>query len=365
MLFKKKTDYNVKPISLKKFTNAQIEFNNYLNNSYFTWHDKNLHILQGHRQESLYPYLAIHTQYGIFYMQNGITWLQNLTDIFVEHQDLETQNWLLACALEKIDSNNVWLGEITGLSLHNSIEPSLSRLIIKGISNNNIYASNSDWIQMFKQLKLVKKHNFAIEKLILNRNMALGNQILNLKQYKQLTTGNIILLNNCNFSLDGIGLFNIGSFTMQVMYDNDQLIFQEWKTNMNDENNDNNDWNLEEYGIENLDEEDDNNNDNADIDQEDYTSNIEAEEQPAEEYAADNSTKHPFANIPINLHFSLGQLKISVEEIMQLQTGAVLALEKSLPAQVIIYANNKKIGSGEVVEIDGKIGVQITNLNSN
>jgi len=359
MLFKKKTDSNIKPILLKKFKSAQVELNNYLKNSDFIWHEKNIHILQGYRQESLYPYLAIHTAYGVFYMQNGITWLQDLTDIFVEHAEVETQDWLLQCAIEKLAGNyNVWPIDITGLSVHNSIEQSLSRLIIQGISSNNIYASDRDWLAMFKQLNFVKKNCFAIEKLILNRNINLGNQVLSLSQYRKLTTGNIILINNCNFNLDGIGLFNIGSFAMQVVYENDHLIFQEWKTNMNDENNDNNDWNLEEYGIENLEEEV--------IEQEDHSSNIELEQNQEQQQIVEdnnNDTKHPFANIPINLHFSLGQLKISVEEIMQLQQGAILPLDKSLPAQVIIYANSKKIGSGEVIDIDGKIGVQITNLN--
>lgn len=357
MLFKKKNDSNIKRPPLKKFTALQAEFNNYLQNNNFMRQGKKFKLVQGYRQESLYPYLAIHTAYGVFYMQNGITWLQDLTDIFIEHTDEETQDWLLACAIEKIAGrNDIWLTEITGLSVHNSIEQSLSRLIIQGISNNNIYAHHKDWINIFKQLTFIKKTNFAIEKLILKRNISLGNQSLNLGQYKQLTTGNIILLNNCNFNLNGIGLFNIGSFAMQVIYENDQLIFQEWKTNMNDENNQDNDWNLEEYGLEDL-----------DTDETQETAiNIEEEQQPiVEDDSQTNEAKHPFANIPINLHFSLGQLTLSVEEIMQLQAGAILPLDKSVPAQVIIYANSKKIGAGEVIDIDGKLGIQIINLNSN
>jgi type III secretion protein Q len=340
---------------LKKFTNKQIEFDKYLQYKDCFWQEKNLQILQGHRKESLYPYLGIHTAHGIFYMQNGIPWLQELTDIFVEHQDSETQDWLLQCAIEKLDNQISWPLHITGLSIHSNLPAALSRIILKGISNNNIYANDTDWINMFKQLKFKPHTNFAIDKLILNRNISLGNQVLNYSQYRKLTTGNIILINNCNFNLNGIGLFNIGKFAMQVLYEDNQLIFQEWKTNMNDDN-DKNDWNFNENDIENLEEEEDENNT--------VEENIE-DEQQQEVASEQTTTKHPFANIPVNLHFSLGQLKISIEEIMQLQAGTILPLEKSLPAQVIIYANNKKIGSGEVVDIDGNIGVQITNLINN
>jgi flagellar motor switch/type III secretory pathway protein FliN len=285
-------------------------------------------------------------------MQNGITWLQDLTDIFVEHHDPETQDWLLGCAIEKLDAK-AWLSEINGLSLHNSIQDSWSRLIIHGICKHNIYACNKHWLALFKTLKFIKTNHFSIQKLSLKRNISLGNQSLNLSQYQQLSVGNIILLNNCNFNLDGIGLFNVGSFAMQVMYSDDHLIFQQWTTNMNDDNQDIHDWNLEDGSQENL-------ADNPDAD----TDVLNADAVDTQSIGQEDKT-HPFANIPINLHFSLGQLKLNVEEIMQLQAGAVLPLEKSLPAQVIIYANSKKIGAGEVVDIDGKLGIQILNLDDN
>jgi len=58
----------------------------------------------------------------------------------------------------------------------------------------------------------------------------------------------------------------------------------------------------------------------------------------------------------------LGTLRMPIANIMQLQEGSVIELHKTTPAQVTIYANSKLIGTGEVIEIDGKLGVQINKL---
>jgi len=214
MLLKKKN--NSKKITLKHFTKNEIDLDKYFKSQSFTWQKKTIKVLSGHRQESLYPYLGIHTTHGIFYMQNGIPWLQNFTDIFAEHPDIETQDWLLSCALDKIDNNIFWPIQITGLSIHNAIEQNLVRLILKNISNNNIYASQKDWLNMFSQLSFNQSKNFNIDKIPLKRNIILGKQKLNYKQYSNLRIGNVILLNKSNFNLDSIGLFNIGSFAMEI-----------------------------------------------------------------------------------------------------------------------------------------------------
>ena len=66
--------------------------------------------------------------------------------------------------------------------------------------------------------------------------------------------------------------------------------------------------------------------------------------------------------VPVQLSFDLGQKKLSFNEVKQLRPGYVLDLPASLPETVQIKAQNKQIGTGELVEIDGRIGVRIISL---
>lgn len=64
--------------------------------------------------------------------------------------------------------------------------------------------------------------------------------------------------------------------------------------------------------------------------------------------------------IPIRLSFSLGVLTLTVGEISEISAGSLLPLERGLPPQVKIEAHGVPIGAGELVDLDGKLAVQIT-----
>ncbi|MCB1620930.1 MAG: FliM/FliN family flagellar motor switch protein [Thiothrix sp.] len=66
--------------------------------------------------------------------------------------------------------------------------------------------------------------------------------------------------------------------------------------------------------------------------------------------------------LPVKLSFDLGQKTISFSEIKQLRPGYVIDLPHSLPEVVQIHAQNKQIGTGELVEISGRIGIRIISL---
>lgn len=75
-----------------------------------------------------------------------------------------------------------------------------------------------------------------------------------------------------------------------------------------------------------------------------------------------NTATDQINQIPVQLSFDLGQKTMSFSEARQLRPGYVVDLPGSLPEVVQIRAHNKVIGSGELVEINGRIGVRILNL---
>jgi len=78
---------------------------------------------------------------------------------------------------------------------------------------------------------------------------------------------------------------------------------------------------------------------------------------------ADDSAPLDLDAIPVRLEFDLGDRHISLADLRKLQPGEVFALDRPLAdGAVHIRANGALIGTGELVEIDGRIGVTIRTL---
>ncbi|MBD3410769.1 MAG: flagellar motor switch protein FliN [Ignavibacteriales bacterium] len=67
-------------------------------------------------------------------------------------------------------------------------------------------------------------------------------------------------------------------------------------------------------------------------------------------------------DLNLNVYIELGRTKMLIKEILELERGYVIELEKLASEPVDVYVNNKKIAEGEVVVIDKHFGIRITNL---
>lgn len=67
-------------------------------------------------------------------------------------------------------------------------------------------------------------------------------------------------------------------------------------------------------------------------------------------------------DLQLNVYIELGRTKMQIKDIMELERGYVIELEKLASEPVDIFVNNKKIAEGEVVVIDKHFGIRITNL---
>jgi type III secretion protein Q len=86
----------------------------------------------------------------------------------------------------------------------------------------------------------------------------------------------------------------------------------------------------------------------------DSTAHPEDSEQPAEPVS--------LTQIPIRLGFDLGSLTVPLESLQSMQAGQVLNLERPTQDYVTIRANGAVVGQGQLVEIDGRLGVMVSAL---
>jgi len=67
-------------------------------------------------------------------------------------------------------------------------------------------------------------------------------------------------------------------------------------------------------------------------------------------------------DLSLTVYIELGRTKMQIKDILELERGYVIELEKLASEPVDVYVNNKKIAEGEVVVMDKHFGIRITNL---
>lgn len=67
-------------------------------------------------------------------------------------------------------------------------------------------------------------------------------------------------------------------------------------------------------------------------------------------------------DLPLHVVFDLGEVELSLAEIKALVPGQVIDLAREPGHAVRVSVNGRRIGAGEIVEIEGRLGVRITEL---
>ena len=66
--------------------------------------------------------------------------------------------------------------------------------------------------------------------------------------------------------------------------------------------------------------------------------------------------------IPVEVTAVLGTAQLQVSQILKLGRGAVVELDRVVGEPIEIHANNQLIARGEVVVIEDRLGVQMTEI---
>lgn len=74
------------------------------------------------------------------------------------------------------------------------------------------------------------------------------------------------------------------------------------------------------------------------------------------------SDLNALADLPVRLTFDLGERSLSLQELAAVGTGYVFDLGLSPRSGVNLRVNGLRIGEGEIVEIDGRLGVAVTRI---
>ena len=85
---------------------------------------------------------------------------------------------------------------------------------------------------------------------------------------------------------------------------------------------------------------------------------------PAQPEAKPQSAKDLEAvyDIPVQISAVLGRANMQVSQLLKLGRGAVVELDRKVGEAIDIYVNNRLVARGEVVLVEDKLGVTMTEI---
>jgi flagellar motor switch protein FliN/FliY len=67
-------------------------------------------------------------------------------------------------------------------------------------------------------------------------------------------------------------------------------------------------------------------------------------------------------DVPVRVSAVLGRSRMDVSDLLRLGPGAVLELDRKVGEAIDIYVNNRLVARGEVVLVEDKLGVTMTEI---
>lgn len=67
-------------------------------------------------------------------------------------------------------------------------------------------------------------------------------------------------------------------------------------------------------------------------------------------------------DVPVNISAVLGRTHMEVNELLKLKDGDILELDRKVGEAIDIYVNNRLVARGEVVIVEEKLGVTMTEI---
>ena len=82
-------------------------------------------------------------------------------------------------------------------------------------------------------------------------------------------------------------------------------------------------------------------------------------DEPGDKAASDLASVF---DVPVNISAVLGKAHMTVAQLLKLNRGSVLELDRKVGEAIDIFVNNRLVARGEVVVVEDRLGVTMTEI---
>lgn len=105
--------------------------------------------------------------------------------------------------------------------------------------------------------------------------------------------------------------------------------------------------------------------DNMTFEDIDHTQSARAPQQPkdrSEQNNANAANLEAVFDVPVKVSVVLGTSRIEISDLMKLDIGSVVELDRKVGESIDIFVSNRLAARGEVVLVEDKLGVTLTEI---
>ena len=66
--------------------------------------------------------------------------------------------------------------------------------------------------------------------------------------------------------------------------------------------------------------------------------------------------------VPVRVSAVIGKVRMRIRDLMSVEEGQVIVLDRKVGEAVDVYANNRLVARGEVVIVDNSLGINMTEI---
>ena len=275
------------------------------------------------------------------WIEDGFTFLGNMTGIFLD----ASQSFMVSMLLPKLPQAFKDLFECKTVSFSTVPTDAYGLSIQYGTADLQqsavIWMTKPQWTNLLSNQKFIARPPSPImQTLKLQAQVVVGRLALGFVECSRLEPGDLLFFEENYFSLGGKGHIKIGNINFDVNLEKInkryQVIINSWSKEM--------------------------------IDQDEYQS--EREELISDDAAlaiddaergnnARRAIEVPVSDIPVKLTVKLGSIEFTVSDLGKMLEGKVYPIDSMCPGKVQLMANGMELARGQLVEVDGKLAVEI------
>jgi flagellar motor switch protein FliN/FliY len=105
--------------------------------------------------------------------------------------------------------------------------------------------------------------------------------------------------------------------------------------------------------------------DNDDLDLPDLGREAKVADGPGPAHGRTSVDLEAVFDVPVNVSAVLGKANMQVSDLLNLAKGTVIELDRKVGEAIDIYVNNRLVARGEVVVVEERLGITMTEIIKN